>query len=172
MDMVYNDAASYGRFNASIGSLLFFIIGIGLLLWGVNMVVSKEKYAGDAKALVTKAECSENKHERTSEDGTRRTWTDHSCSLDVEFDAGKQHVAGQLNTVESFPIKEGQRVDVDYQLKDPEKFRRTPKLSQHQLGWVFTAVGAFCCFGSIVQYYMAHRFKFYAGATAVKSFID
>ena len=156
-DSIYSGTATLGRVRAIVFAVIFTILAIILIFYGVKNLLTKDKLTSTVPGVVTKIECQNGQH---------------ICDLEVEYHVNdKVYVLKEINSALTMIPQVNQTVTVYFDPENPNS-ARAEELTPKQLGTTFI-VGAFVLLLlSWVGVWLTQKFKFYAAAQGTGTIFD
>lgn len=165
---LYDDSASLGRFYTTMGVVIAIIICIGLVIFGIVLIVRKNKYTKIVKGTIKTAKCTMNAVPANNNNNNNNNR--YSCTLKIDYYVNNKKYTNifYLNSSRSYLV--GSKINVHYIPENPTESVLTIQ-SPRLIGFVLIGIGILAVVGALISYYIAHRWKFAASATAVTDII-
>jgi hypothetical protein len=162
-DDLYDGAATFGRFMATVWLVIGTIIGLVLLGISLYLLLTPPKYSEHTTAKVIEAKC-----DRVPTGDSRGMVND--CLLKIEYTVDDKHIVKDYNSKSSTYYSVGSELKIRYNPDNPEDF--TTAISRKVVGWILLAIGLVIMVISWVSWWIVTSFKFAAAATGVGSAYD
>ena len=162
-DDLYDGAASFGRFMATVWLVIGTLIGLVLLGISLYLLLTPPKYSEEATAKVKEVKC-----DRVPSGDSRGMLND--CIMKIEYTVDDKPIVKDYNSKGSKYYTTGDNIKIRYNPDNPEDF--TTAISRKTVGWILLGIGAFIMILSWVSWWIVNQFKFAAAATGVGSAYD
>lgn len=156
-DDLYDGAATFGRFMATISLVIGVLTGLILIGISIYLLVTPARYTELTTAKVNEAKC-----DRVPTGDSRGFMND--CIMKIEYTVdGKQIVKDHNSKGKYYSV--GDTIKIRYDPSNPEDF--STSMSRKTVGWILLAIGIPVIFLSWLSWWIATTFKFAAAATGV-----
>lgn len=175
-DDLYDGSAAFGRFMSWIGLIIGSIVGIGLIVLGVYLVVTKERHSKSVSATITTADCntaSESSCTKNGSDEVCETRPVTNCNLTVRYLVDQEQYTSKMAVRDytTTHLQPGETYKLWYNENEPKDVSRDES-TRKVVGWILLGFGSVILFIAIVSFYVTQRFKFAAAATGVGSIVS
>lgn len=163
-DNVYDGAATFGRFMATLWLIVGNVLAIVLLGFGIYLLASKGTYSQSTMATIREATC----EQVVTKTDKGQTVLDN-CVLKLEYIAGDKTIE-KLHPTQGRIYTAGQTLAIRYNPAHPEDF--TTGHGRGLLGGILLGIGLFFLIASWIYWWIVSTYKFAAAAQGVGSAYD
>jgi len=163
---IYSGAAAYGQFNAFIGLIFGFIIGVILISIGTYLIVTNKGHYQSVNGVIlndpSPPSC-------TAGSTTPNTPPSYSCDIWVQYVINNQTEKKRLmSTNNNSPLVAGNSVTLYYDPSNPNDTLTTNNPTDLKiLAWGFIVFGIILMIGSVISFYVTRKYKFAAAAQGI-----
>lgn len=155
---IYGGAADFGRVYALIGMVVGIVAGIAMMSGGIYFATLKDKHTAETQGKVVSIQDSACKNQQQQNHSAQ-------CSYTIQYSVnGKVYTARDVFSSMSYIM--GDSVTVYYTPSKPDSIE-LHQIPYTKIGVAVAAVGALILGGSVVRWYLARRYKFFAAAEGV-----
>ena len=159
---VYDGAAKFGMFMATIWLIVGNLIALALIIGGIYLMTRKEKYTGKTVATVKSVQCN------TYNDGKSVTY---NCSMILEYNVNGRIYSRPYQSNSSISQYDGMLKPIRYDPANPNDYIVFP-LTKYWIGVILLVIGLLIMIGAWFTWYIVRRFKTAAAAYGVGSAWD
>ena len=154
---IYDGAAEYGRFMATIGLIFGCIIAAIMIVGGVALLFKKNKYTKITSGDITTSQCN-------------NVNNSISCSVSAQYIVGdessqKYTVDNTMNGKHYYNV--GDKINIYYDPNNPGLSSTNKPISFVLIGSILIGIALLIIAGVSLNYYIVNRSKFAAAATGV-----
>jgi hypothetical protein len=160
-DTMYSSAAEFGRIMAIIGLVLAIIMGIGMIVFGIIIIVNSSKYTSVTGTVEGDSSC----QTTTTYDKNGNSNVQTSCTTKVTYNVSGTKYTNTFNT-DGTSYKDQDTLTVYYQTNDPSQSQTN--LVPAYVGWILIGAAVLIMVMAAVWVWVTivNRFGAIVGATS------
>jgi hypothetical protein len=163
-DDLYDGAATFGRFMATVWLVIGTIIGLVLLGISLYLLLTPPKYSEHTTAKVIEAKC-----DRVSTGDSRGSA--NNCNMKIEYTVDDKKIVQDHSVFQSSTYYSvGSELKIRYNPDNPEDF--TTAVSRKTVGWILLAIGLVVMVISWVSWWIVTSFKFASASMGAATAYD
>lgn len=165
LNEVYNDAGKFGKFMATIGVVIAFIILCFTLYFGLKLVLKKSVYTEKVFANILKTQ-----QTKCTRYTTELGQSNYSCDLELEYTIEniKYNKVIKVNSTINYANED--IIEIYYPKNNPTDISSTSD-NMKTAGYVILGFGVFIFLGALFSLYVVSNFKLAAAGYGAGSII-
>ena len=153
---IVNGIVTFGRTKVIITSVVFYIIAIIVLIIGIVLLASKDKYTQKTIAKITNATCE--KRVYYNKNSTR---IKYSCNVDLVYNIDNKEYKNKLTFEDSRQYNINDNIEIKYNPEEPNEIIKSG-ISSKVAGGIMIGIGIFLIIVISLTIYFTMKSKYAA----------